>query len=107
MSGLAASGAVTAHPRGSQLAVTVAPRSSVNRIDRLDESSLRVRVTAAPVDGAANTALLRVLSAALDIPRSRLEISSGESSRRKRILVAGIAPDELTRRVDAALAAGA
>jgi uncharacterized protein YggU (UPF0235/DUF167 family) len=46
---------------------------------------------------------VRLLAGALDIPRSRLEIISGETSRRKRIVIAGVTPDELESRLQAAL----
>jgi uncharacterized protein YggU (UPF0235/DUF167 family) len=60
-------------------------------------------VTAAPVDGAANSALLRYLSDVLRIPRSRLAIDFGENSRRKRIVVADVSPEALERRLRDAL----
>jgi uncharacterized protein YggU (UPF0235/DUF167 family) len=55
------------------------------------------------VDGAANAALLRFLADMLDVQRSRMEIVSGASSRRKRISFVGLTPDELEARLQAAL----
>ena len=52
---------------------------------------------------AANAALLRFLADMLDVPRSWLSITSGASSRRKRVVIAGLAPDELEIRLQAAL----
>jgi uncharacterized protein YggU (UPF0235/DUF167 family) len=72
-------------------------------MERQPNGTLRVRLAAPPVDGAANTALLRFLADALDLPRSRLAISSGARSRRKRIVVEGIGAIELTSRVWEAL----
>jgi uncharacterized protein YggU (UPF0235/DUF167 family) len=60
-------------------------------------------VAAPAVDGAANAALLRFLAGVLDVPRSRLEIIGGASSRRKRITVNGLTPDDLETRLQAAL----
>jgi uncharacterized protein (TIGR00251 family) len=97
---------VTARPQGSALTITVAPRSSTNRLEMLDDGTLRVRVTAPPVDGAANTALLKVLARNLNVPRSSLAIGSGESSRCKLIVVSGITPDELAERLHVALSKG-
>jgi uncharacterized protein YggU (UPF0235/DUF167 family) len=71
----------------------------VTRLDRLSDGSLHVRLTAPPVDGAANTALLRLLADRHDVPRSRLTIASGASSRHKRVVVEGIAPDELAKKL--------
>jgi uncharacterized protein (TIGR00251 family) len=46
---------------------------------------LEVRVSAAPTDGEANAALIKLLAKELGIPRSSIEIVSGETSRHKRI----------------------
>jgi uncharacterized protein YggU (UPF0235/DUF167 family) len=96
---------VAAHPRGSTLALTVVPRSSLTVLEQTTDGTLRLRVAAPPVDGAANGAVLRYLARALAIPRSRLTIVAGERGRRKRILAIGISPEVLARSVEAALAA--
>jgi uncharacterized protein len=83
----------------------VTPRAGRSSIERLADGAIQIRVAAAPVDGAANAALLRFLAGVLEVPRSRLEIISGASSRRKRIAVRGLAPDELETRLQAALRA--
>jgi uncharacterized protein YggU (UPF0235/DUF167 family) len=70
----------------------------------LADGALRIRLAAAPVDGAANAALLRFLADALDVPRSRLTIVSGEASRRKRIVLEGLPVDDLEARLRRALA---
>lgn len=88
---------MSSHPRGSSLSVTVVPHPSTTTFELTPDESLRVRVAAPPVEGAANAALLRFLAAALGIPRSRLSIVTGQSSLRKRIAVAGIAPDALLK----------
>jgi uncharacterized protein len=85
------------------LSVVVAPRAGRSSIERLADGVIQIRVAAAPVDGAANAALLRFLAGVLDLPRSRFEIVSGASSRRKRIVIAGLAPDELETRLQTAL----
>jgi uncharacterized protein YggU (UPF0235/DUF167 family) len=93
---------VSKHARGSVLSVTVVPRAARSSSEQLADGAIQVRVAAPPVDGAANTALLRFLAGVLDVPRSRLEIT-GASSRRKRITVSGLTPDELETRLHAAL----
>lgn len=95
---------VAPHARGSELSLTITPRAAVNSLDLGGDGTLRVRITAPPVDGAANTALLRLLSKVLDVPKSQLSISAGHTSRHKRILVAGISSPDLDRRLQAALA---
>jgi uncharacterized protein len=94
---------VANHPHGSLLSVVVVPRSGKTSIAQLADGTIQIRVAAPPVDGAANAALLRFLADMLDMPRSRLSITSGASSRRKRISVEGVAPEELERRLQAAL----
>jgi uncharacterized protein len=94
---------ISTHPRGSVLSVVVVPRAGRSSIDRLADGAIQVRVAAPPVDGAANSALLRFLAGALDVPRSRLEIISGAASRRKRISFAGLTPVELESRLQAEL----
>ena len=54
------------------------------------DGRLLVRVTAPPVDRAANDALLDVLAEALDVPRRRLRIVLGETSRNKTIEIGGL-----------------
>lgn len=95
--------AVSPHPRGSVLAVVVSPRSSLNAIESAADGALRVRVTASPVAGAANAAVLRLLSDLLGVPRSRLEIASGATRRRKRVKVEGMTPDIVAARLQEAL----
>jgi uncharacterized protein (TIGR00251 family) len=94
---------VSKHARGSVLPVIVTPRAARSSIEQLADGAIQVRVAAPPVDGAANAALLRFLAGVLDVPRSRLEIIGGASSRRKRITVNGLTPDELETRLQAAL----
>jgi uncharacterized protein len=94
---------VSKYRNGSLLSVLVFPRAGKSSIAQLADGTIQIRVAAPPVDGAANAALLRFLAGMLDVPRSRLSIASGASSRRKRISVDGIAPDELERRLQAAL----
>ena len=95
--------AVSKHTHGSVLSVVVVPRAARTSIERLPDGAIQVRVTAPPVDGAANAALLRLLAGVLDVPRSRLEIIGGASSRRKRITVAGLTSHELETRLQTAL----
>jgi hypothetical protein len=61
-----------------------------------------VRLAAAPVEGAANQALVRLLADVLRVPRTSIVVASGERSRDKRLAIAGLAPAELSRRLAAA-----
>lgn len=94
---------LSASSHGAILALTVVPRASKSEMELLADQTLRVRLAAPPVDGAANMALLRFLADALDIPRSRLSIASGATSRRKRIAIDGVDVQQLNARLGAAL----
>lgn len=74
-----------AHRRGDavRFSVRLQPRASKNEIAGVQGVSLKVRVTAPPVDGLANEALIDSLSTALTIPRRNVCIISGLSSRTK------------------------
>lgn len=73
-----------------QIAVRVTPRSGKPgiggwRAGADGREELEVRVTEAPSDGAANSAVVKLLAKALGVPRSEVEIVSGHTSRHKRI----------------------
>ncbi len=70
---------------------------------RWEDGVLHARVAAAPVQGAANKALLALLSDALEIPKSRLSLHSGETSRDKVVRFIGWDAATLEARIAAAL----
>jgi uncharacterized protein YggU (UPF0235/DUF167 family) len=59
-----------------------------------------VRVRAAPVEGAANTALERLLADALGLPKSRVSVARGASARVKTVEIDGLDEAEVRRRLD-------
>ena len=70
--------------------VHLTPRAKREGISGWRDDVLRVRVTAPPVDGRANEALLRLLAEALGLPRGDVTLSAGATSRDKTIDVAGL-----------------
>ena len=72
-----------------QLNVRVVPRSSKSEIARLEDGTLKVRIMAPPVDGAANAELIKALAKAFAISKSSITILSGENSRTKRVRITG------------------
>ena len=66
------------------------PRSPNNRIDGVRDGRIVVRVTAAPVDGAANEAVIATIAAALDLPRRAIRVAHGDTSRNKTIEITGL-----------------
>ncbi|MFT4036961.1 MAG: DUF167 family protein [Thermomicrobiales bacterium] len=77
---------------GCVISLTVSPRSSTNRFELTEDGTLRVRLTAPPVEGAANAALLKLLANVLGTSRGRLTVVSGATNRHKRVAVDGMAP---------------
>ncbi len=71
--------------------VLVQPRASRPRIGPVRQDRLVVAVSAPPVDGAANRAVVELVAGALDVARSQVEVVRGESSRRKTLRVRGAA----------------
>ena len=79
--------------------VRVQPKASGNQILGFREDVLRLRVTAAPEAGKANTAVVRLLAETLDVPRSHLEVVRGHSSRNKVIRVSSLNAQEVRQRL--------
>lgn len=72
---------------GVLLSIKVQPRASKNEIGEALGAELKVKVTAPPVDSAANEAVLRLLAEALDCPRGSVQLIRGNTSRHKQILI--------------------
>jgi len=76
--------------------VHVRPRANADAIVGFDEAGrLCVRVTAAPAEGKANDAVVRVIARALGVARQRVTIESGARSRTKTVAVAEMTAEEL------------
>ena len=81
------------------LKVRAAPRASRDRIVGLHDDAVKIAVSAAPEKGKANDAIVRVLARALRLPRSRVSLESGATSRDKWLRVEGIAEEALLARL--------
>jgi uncharacterized protein (TIGR00251 family) len=74
--------------KGAALAIRVTPRASHNEIvEILSDGTVRIRLTAPPVEGKANDALIEFLSNILDVSPSRIEIVAGVAGRDKLVSV--------------------
>lgn len=80
---------------GVELTVFVQPRASRNRLVGLVGEELKVSLTAPPVDGAANLACRTFLAGLCRLPKSRVSILAGETSRHKRLLLQGVRAAEI------------
>jgi len=86
--------------RGAALAVRVTPRANKNEIvEILSDGTVKIHLTAPPVEGKANEALLKFLAGVLDIPQSRLEVVAGAGGRDKIISVVDIDADTLHKKI--------
>ena len=81
--------------------VRVIPRSPREEFGGLRGSAVVVRLTAPPVDDAANRALIKMLSKTLDVPACDLSITAGHHSRDKTMRVVGLNATQLKQRLQA------
>lgn len=88
------------------LQVQVAPRASKNAIRGVHADALKIALTAAPVDGAANASLIDYLSELFDLPKGAFDIARGATSKRKIISISGIDLIGAERKIQAALEDG-
>ncbi len=79
--------------------IRVVPRASRDEIAGERDGCVLVRVRAAPEDGRANLAVLRLIATRLGVPSGQVELMRGARSRRKTVRVAGIAAAEARRRL--------
>ena len=91
-----------AHRRGDvvRFSVRLQPRASRNEIAGLHGLSLKVRVTAPPIDGLANEALVEFLSKALETSRRNVCIVSGHSSRTKIVEISEVDLESIQQLAD-------
>jgi uncharacterized protein (TIGR00251 family) len=82
---------------GVRIEVRVLPRSSRNQIDGVRDGRLLVRVTAPPVDSAANDAVMRLLADTFDCPGRSVRIVAGHTARNKSVEISGITLERARR----------
>lgn len=84
---------------GICLEIQVQPRSSRNQIVGEQEGRLKIKLTAPPVEGEANQALINFLARELDLPKRSITLLKGESSRHKLVAIAGLSPEQLIEKL--------
>src|SRR5262245_52596193 len=90
---------IQVRPDGVCLAVKVQPRASRNEIGESIGNELKIKVTAPPVDSAANEAVIKLLADTLGCSRGAVRIIRGQASRHKLILIQDIPAEELARKL--------
>ncbi|MBW2618608.1 MAG: YggU family protein [Deltaproteobacteria bacterium] len=84
-----------ATPKGVSLPVLVQPRASRDEIVGIQDGRLKIRLTAPPVRGRANEALVALLAKRLKVAKSKIIIVAGHKSRRKEMVVEGVSAAEI------------
>jgi uncharacterized protein (TIGR00251 family) len=84
---------------GVLLSVKLQPRASRNEIGEPLGDELRIKVTAPPVDAAANEALVRLLADQLDCPRSQVALLRGQTSRHKSVKIYGLTAEQILEKL--------
>jgi len=85
------------HAEGVVLLVKAHPSAKQNALRGVHDGHLRVAVTAPPEKGKANQAILELLAEKLDLKRGQVELLGGETSNKKRVLVRGVAAEDVVR----------
>ncbi len=90
-----------AHHATARVSVRVIPRSSKNALELEPQGGIKARLTAPPVDGAANEALILLLAGRLAVPRRAISIVRGATSRQKIVEIAGLTKEEVENIISA------
>lgn len=86
--------------KGAALAIRVTPRAKKNEITEiLSDGTVKIHLTAPPVEGKANQALIAFLAEVLEVPRSKIEIVAGENRRDKLVSVIDMDADTVQARI--------
>jgi hypothetical protein len=86
--------------KGITFDIQVIPNASRTEIAGVQEGVFKVKVTAPPVEGAANDACIKLLAKELGLKKSQMEISSGAKSRKKTVLIKDISKAELETKIN-------
>ena len=86
--------------KGLTFDIQVIPHASRAEIAGVQEGAFKVKVTAPPVEGAANEACIKLLARELGLKKSQMEISSGAKSRKKTVLIKDISKAELETKIN-------
>ena len=79
----------------TRINVYVQPRASKTAVVGMHDGSVKIRLAAPPVDGAANAALIEFVAEQVGVAKSRVRITAGLTSRRKTVEVEGITAEQL------------
>ena len=86
--------------KGLTFDIQVIPHASRAELVGVQDGVLKIKVTAPPVEGAANEACIKLLAKELGLKKSKMEISSGAKSRKKTVLIKDISKAELETKIN-------
>jgi len=90
--------------KGAALAIRVTPRAQKNQVAQImANGTIKIHLTAPPVEGKANAALVNFLAEILQVPETSVEIIAGSSGRSKLVTISGLDHDAATQRIANAL----
>jgi uncharacterized protein len=90
---------ITETQGGVTFNVRVVPRSSRNQIVGVEGEALKIKLTAPPVEGAANAALIEFIAEWLGVRRSAVSIVSGDKARNKLVRVNGVTREQVLKKM--------
>jgi uncharacterized protein (TIGR00251 family) len=96
--------AITSTIDGVLVSVRVIPRAGRSSIAGTRGDAMLVRLSAAPVDGAANAELIELIANACGVPKRAVTIASGERSRRKTVRITGLRLEEAAAKLHLSIA---
>ncbi len=91
--------AIRETPQGAVFTVKVHPRARKNAITGAVGDAVKLALTAPPVDGKANQAVVEFFAVFFQIPRSSVTITSGETSRLKTVRITGLAAEQIRQKL--------
>ncbi len=88
-------------PGGVRLAVQIAANAKKTEVIGVLDDALKIKLQAQPIEGKANEALIKYLAKVLEVPRSALTITHGQTSKKKliEIVSATLTPEEVEKRL--------
>jgi uncharacterized protein len=86
--------------KGLTFDIQVIPHASRVELVGVQDGVLKIKVTAPPVEGAANEACIKLLAKELGLKKSQMEISSGAKSRKKTVMIKDISKEELQTKIN-------
>jgi uncharacterized protein len=86
--------------KGLTFDIQVIPHASRSEIVCIQDGVLKIKVTAPPVEGAANEACIKLLAGELGLKKSQMEILAGVKSRRKTVMIKNVDKEELELKIN-------